>query len=86
MSVQRIGVLLLCDGPSEAEECPDDANWMDAVPSSWLRSRAAREDGWTVALPGGIDRCAKCSKSSLYCGACMNGCPEDECNMLKESR
>jgi hypothetical protein len=64
MSVIRVGVMIICDGPSDSEECPTGANWMDAVTTTALRSRMAREDDWLTALPGGKDRCKSCAEKA----------------------
>jgi hypothetical protein len=73
MSVTRVGVMIVCDGPSEGEECPNAANWMDAVPTTALRSRMKREDGWQTALPGGQDRCAACASKARSLHASQRG-------------
>lgn len=59
MSVIQGLIEVVCDGPDGETECPDIKAWMDAGPASWLRRRM-REDGWAVALPGGVDRCPGC--------------------------
>lgn len=60
MSVVKGFIEVICDGPDEGTECPDNAAWMDGGPAPRLRKRMHDEDGWATALPGGLDRCPKC--------------------------
>jgi hypothetical protein len=64
VSVIKGFIEVVCDGPDENTECPENAAWMDAGPAPELRKRMRVEGGWAVALPGGIDRCSKCREQA----------------------
>lgn len=73
MSVVRGFIEVVCNGPNAETKCPDDKAWMDAGPAPWLRKRMRDEDGWAVALPGGIDRCPKCKVAAPQPGEADHG-------------
>lgn len=60
MSAHRVGVNIICDGPTADQDCPDNASFMDALTADQIRARLTEEDGWATALPGGVDRCKAC--------------------------
>lgn len=64
MTAQRTGTNVICDGPDERTDCPDNASFMDAATAADIRQRLTHEDGWLTGLPGGIDRCPKCLRQA----------------------
>ncbi len=64
MTAQRTGTNIICDGPNEQTDCPDNASFMDAATAAEIRLRLTKEDGWLTSLPGGIDRCGKCMRQA----------------------
>jgi hypothetical protein len=73
VSVQRTGINIICDGPNEQTDCPDNASFMDAMTAAEIRWRLTREDGWLTGLPGGIDRCPKCLRRAAGVAAAELG-------------
>lgn len=64
MTTQRTGTNIICDGPNEQTDCPDNASFMDAATAAEIRLRLTKEDGWLTGLPRGIDRCPKCLRQA----------------------
>lgn len=62
-------VEVICDGPDEQTECPDSAAMADYGTAARIRSvLKTGDDAWRTALPGGIDRCAKCTAAAQATG------------------
>lgn len=73
MTAQRTGTNVICDGPSEKADCPDNASFMDAATAADIRSRLTKEDGWLTGLPGGLDLCPKCLRQASTVTATSQG-------------
>jgi hypothetical protein len=71
MSVRTDLIEVVCDGPDDQTECPDNAAMADYGTACSVRAvLRTGEDAWRTAIPGGIDRCAKCREQArVNCGS-----------------